>query len=82
VARKSNDRRWDSKFGRFVQAFGAGKLADRLNVTPGAVYQWINGNTSPSKKRAFVIFKIARGHNLSMEEIYRHARPARARVEI
>jgi DNA-binding transcriptional regulator YdaS (Cro superfamily) len=77
MARKADDRRWESKFGRFVQEFGAGRLASRLNVTPGAVYQWINGNTSPSKKRAFVILQIAsRRHKLSMEEIYRHSRPA------
>ena len=76
MSRRSNDRRWESKFGRFVREYGVARLAARLNVTPAAVYLWISGKTRPQTGKAIEICQIARPQRLSIEEIYRHSRPA------
>lgn len=71
MSRKSDDGRWDSKFGQFVRDYGVSRLAARLDVGSTAVYQWISGRTGPRRKTAKAILKIARRRKLSMEEIYR-----------
>lgn len=76
MSAKSGDKRWDSKFGRFVKQYGVGLLASRLRVRSTAVYGWISGRTSPTPVNALAIQKLAkrRGVALSLDEIYQHFR--------
>ncbi len=76
MARRSEDKRWDSKFAQFVQGFGVEKLAKRLRIEPSAVYHWMSGKTSPHPSKAISIQGIAkrRGVSLSLDEIYSHFR--------
>ncbi len=40
-----NPMRWHSKFGRFVSACGVQLLAEKLQVHPTAIYQWLRDQT-------------------------------------
>ena len=75
---KSEDKRWDSTFARFVSDYGVDHLAEQLDVTSPAVYQWIAGNTGPTTRNAFAIQRLAKrcGIDLSLEEIYRQSQQA------
>ena len=69
---RAGDRRWKSRFGSFVAEFGAERLAERLEIRPPAVYQWVKGETAPTPARAFAIMRIAcqNGFVISLEDIY------------
>jgi len=80
VSRKSDDKRWNSKFAGFVQSYGVEKLARQLRIAPSAVYHWMSGKTSPHPAKAISIQRIARrrGFSLTLEEIYQHSREVRS----
>lgn len=80
MSRRSPDKRWESKLGRFVRSFGTEKLARRLRIEPSAIYHWINGRTSPHPSKAISLQRIAkrRGVTLSLDEIYQHFRDVRS----
>ncbi len=80
MSRKSNDRRWESKFAKFVQEYGVERLAKRLEIAPSAVYHWMSGRTSPRPAKAMAIQRIAKrsGRSLSLEEIFQHFRGGRS----
>jgi DNA-binding XRE family transcriptional regulator len=72
VPGRRDERRWDSKFGRFVLAFGTEELARHLAVDRSAIYHWMGGSTSPRLAHAIKIQTLAkkRGVSLSLDEIY------------
>jgi DNA-binding XRE family transcriptional regulator len=72
VSRKSKDKRWNSKFGVFLLAYGVKKLARELSLDPSAIYHWMRGRTSPHHATAIEIRRIAGSQrvSLSIEEIY------------
>jgi DNA-binding transcriptional regulator YdaS (Cro superfamily) len=76
VSRKSATRRWESKFGRFVKAYGVNELAVALSIHPTAVYHWISGARSPHPSKALRIQSMAkrRGTPLTLDQIYQHFR--------
>lgn len=80
MSRKSEDKRWNSKFAGFVQDYGVENLAKRLRIAPSAVYHWMSGKTSPHPAKALSIQRIAkrRGLSLTLEEIYQHSRDVRS----
>jgi hypothetical protein len=75
VPLKSEDKRWDSTFARFVSDYGVDHLAEQLDVTSPAIYQWIAGNTGPKTSNALAIQDLAKrcGIKLSLEEIYQQS---------
>jgi transcriptional regulator with XRE-family HTH domain len=77
---KAKDGRWDSKFGKFVSAFGTTELARRLGVNPSAVTHWLRGYCSPHPANAIKIQTLAkqRGVALTLDEIYEHFREVRS----
>jgi len=74
VTEKSKDDRWDTEFGRFVEAYGVRLLAARLEVRTSAIYHWLRGSTSPHPANAIKIQKLAKlGRvELSLDQIYEH----------
>jgi len=80
VSRKSKDKRWDSKFGQFVESYGVELLAARLKVDSTAIYHWIGRRTSPDPTNALAIQRLARRRRitLSLDDIYQHRREARS----
>jgi hypothetical protein len=80
VSAKSGDKRYRTKFGRFVEKYGVELLASRLDVGKTAVYEWISGRTSPHPANALAIQKLAkrRGIRLSLNQIYLHFREVRS----
>jgi hypothetical protein len=72
-------RRWESKFARFVKAYGVALLAAALDIRPSAIFHWIGGRTSPRPANAFAMQKLAKRCNveLSLEDIYQHSREIR-----
>jgi len=76
---RSNDSRWQTKFGRFVSDFGADALAARLLVKDSAVYQWVSGATTPRPERALQIQSLAERADLclSVSDIYEQRRAKR-----
>lgn len=72
MSAKSGDKRWDSRFGRFVKTYGVELLASRLHVRSTAVYGWVSGRVSPTSGNALAIRRLAkrRGIVLSLEVIY------------
>lgn len=82
MSARAQDRRWETKFGEFVSEFGAERLAERLEVTPPAVYHWVSGEKAPHPARAVAIQRIAErsGFEISLDDIYqRFRRPIRRR---
>lgn len=73
---KSADRRWDSKFARFVASYGIELLAARLRVTRSAVYHWMHGSNSLHPANAQAICRLAKRRHieLSLDDIYSHFR--------
>lgn len=71
MSRKARDGRWDTKFGKFVAEFGVPYLAARLGFTPAAIHQWVRGKTAPDHRTARQILRIARGRDLTINDIYR-----------
>lgn len=75
---RSNDKRWNSKFARFVDALstrkktGVERLALGLGLSRAAIYQWVSGEAVPRPLNAQKIVKFAkqRGIELSFEDIY------------
>jgi DNA-binding transcriptional regulator YdaS (Cro superfamily) len=80
VSRRKEDKRWDSKFAKFIHEYGVENLAHRIAVHPSAIYQWLRGATSPHPANAIKIQKLAgeRGVHLSLDEIYQHFREIRS----
>ena len=78
---KSADRRWDSKFGRFVASYGIDLLAVRLSVTRSAVYHWMHGSNSLHPANAQAICRLAKRRHieLSLDDIYAHFRAVESR---
>ena len=76
-----DDGRWDSNFGKFVSNYGVTPLAEQLAIQPAAVYHWIRSATSPRPAIAADICELARarGIDLSLEDVYGHARKPRDR---
>jgi hypothetical protein len=74
-----DDKRWESKFAKFVTAYPIPLLASRLRVRTSAIYQWIGGNTSPHPVMAFAIQSLARRRRvaLTLDEIYQPLREGR-----
>jgi hypothetical protein len=74
------ERRWKSKFARFIKSYGVESLAVQLDVRPSAIYHWIRGETTPRPVHAEIIQRLARerGSRLTMDDIYGHARVVRA----
>jgi hypothetical protein len=72
--------RWDSKFARFVQSYGAERLAGALDIHPSAIYHWIRGVTTPRPDRAAIIQRLAHeiGLSLTFDEVYGHVSQLRA----
>lgn len=73
MARKADEKRWESKFARFVNRFGVAELAAELGVNPSAIYHWIAGSTDPNIANAMTIRELAKGFGvrLSLDDIYR-----------
>jgi DNA-binding XRE family transcriptional regulator len=73
---RSEDGRWNSKFGRFVSRFGAEKLADEVGVSRHAVYHWLRGENSPRASLALQIQTVARtnGFSISLDDVYANFR--------
>jgi hypothetical protein len=86
VARKAEDKRWNSKFGQFVQSYGAELLAARLEVSSAAIYHWVYGRTFPRPHHAETIQRLARQRrafsDFSVADIHEHRRDARFRIRI
>jgi hypothetical protein len=74
-------KRWESKFARFVWAYGIKNLAAGLDVDPSAITHWIRGRNTPRPQHAEIIQRLARarGRRLTFDDIYRHSREVRAR---
>jgi hypothetical protein len=72
--------RWESKFARFVQTYGAERLAGALNVHSSAIYHWIRGVTAPRPDRAAIIRRLAHesGVTLTFDDVYGHVSELRA----
>lgn len=68
-----------TRFDQFVREFGVEDLAQRLDIKPSAIYQWLSGSTSPHPANAIKIQTLAkkRGIALSLDEIYQHFREVR-----
>jgi hypothetical protein len=73
------ERRWKSKFTRFIKSYGVEALARQLDVRPAAIYDWIRGATAPRRTPAEILQRLAleRGSRLTMDDIYAHAREVR-----
>jgi hypothetical protein len=73
-------KRWNSKFARFIRAYGVESLALRLDVRSSAIYHWIRGAHRPRPELADIIQRLARerGIRLTFDEIYGHSRDLRA----
>lgn len=71
--------RWESNFARFIQSYGVELLALKLEVHPTAIYHWVRGATTPRPAYAEAILKLASqtGFDLTMDEVYAHARNVR-----
>lgn len=59
-------RRWQTRFGRFVQGYGVERLVDALGqhgspVTPSAVYSWMSGAGTPRAERMSALVRISGG---------------------
>jgi len=79
VSAKSGDKRWESRFGRFVKTYGVKLLASRLNVRSTAVYGWVSGRVSPTSGNALAIRKLAKRRRIALplEVIYQQFHGAR-----
>ncbi len=75
MAERSANGRWETKFGRFVLAYQAEKLAADLGVHPSAIYHWIAGSNQPKAAKAQKLVELARkiGFRLRLEDVYSHA---------
>jgi hypothetical protein len=80
VSSRSEDKRWDSKFARFISQYGVELLSARLRITPSAVYHWLHGVNSPHPATAQAIQRLAKRRrvNLSLDDIYEHFREVHA----
>jgi len=63
---RSKDKRWDTKFAKFVLAFGPSRLAAELGVTNPSIYKWIRGVTSPDIVHLVKIERLARRSRLKL----------------
>jgi transposase-like protein len=77
VSRKPH---WQTKFGRFIHAFGVEELARRMDVSPSAIYHWVRGSTSPKRTNATKLRELAeeRGSSLTLNQIDQHVRELRS----
>jgi DNA-binding XRE family transcriptional regulator len=82
VPARSDDKRWNSGFARFVDSYGVALLASRLHVSSGAIYQWVRGATHPRLSHAREIQMLAKRRHvaLSLEEIFHEVRLERGRT--
>lgn len=80
MARRHEDRRWNSKFARFAREYGVAQLALRLGVKPSAIYHWIAGHNRPHIANAMMIRDLARerGARLSLDDVYGRPRSAQS----
>jgi hypothetical protein len=78
--RRNVKGRWESKFARFVQTYGAERLAGALDVHSSAIYHWIRGVTTPRPDRAAIILRLAHdsGVTLTFDDVYGHVSELRA----
>jgi hypothetical protein len=69
-----DERRWASKFARFVRSYGVDELAAQLHIQPSAIYHWLRGTAAPRPVIAANIQRLARerGARLTMDCIYGH----------
>src|SRR5580704_10649252 len=74
------EKRWKSKFARFIKSYGVESLAVQLDVHPSAIYHWISGSTAPRRTHAEIVQRLARerGTALTMDAIYGHVGERRA----
>lgn len=59
-------RRWSTRFGRFVSRYGVAELARALEMrgeptTPSAVYAWLSGLGTPRLSKVIALSAISRG---------------------
>lgn len=68
--------RWKTEFGLWIAEVGVSAIVRALQhdpdlrVTPGAVYEWLQGH-APSYARARALVRMS-GGRLTIEAIYRH----------
>ena len=74
------EKRWKSKFARFVLSYGVESLAKQLDVDPSAIYHWVRAVVRPKPEHAATIQRLARegGIRLSLDSIYGHSSDLRA----
>jgi DNA-binding XRE family transcriptional regulator len=79
---RAQDRRWSSPLGRFVDFFGADRLAARVEVQPSAVYHWLGGRAQPRPAIAMKIRRLASssGFSISFDDIYQNFRESRVEL--
>jgi hypothetical protein len=69
-------RRWSTRFGRWVSTFGVRRLTRALEqggqpVTTYAVHQWLAGRTFPRPDRIDAIVTLSDG-KLTQQDIHQH----------
>ena len=72
--------RWETPFGAWVKEYGVARLRRAVQVTRGAVHQWVRGVTSPKPDTAKLLVKLSAGR-LTLEHIYDQATLARLHWE-
>jgi transcriptional regulator with XRE-family HTH domain len=74
---------WQGPFVDFVVRYGIQKLAKQLDVRLCTVYQWINGQWSPTRDKAKQIARIAleSGVILTTDDVLDHREQVRVRAE-
>jgi len=67
--------RWETRFAKFVRAFGTQKLADTLQIKRSAIYHWISGSVQPHPENAKKVVALAKSieFDLSLSDVYTHA---------
>jgi hypothetical protein len=70
-------RRWNTRFGRFVRGFKPRSLCTRLRpeVSPQTVYDWVAARQAPRIEFAEQIVELSDGQ-LSLDDVYRQRRRA------
>jgi hypothetical protein len=58
---------WSTPFGRFIREYGVTRLAQQLQVTTPAIYQWISGFTSPLPQHMLTLIVLSRGTQIPLD---------------
>jgi len=73
---RKDPRRRRTRFGRFIDGVGVGRLAQELEglgvgVSRHALYGWLSGRIRPRPEAAMALRRLSKGE-LEIEDIYRH----------